>query len=189
MSSLHQEVVLNVNADSTEFCPISGLQNLLAVGTYELEETSQTRHGLLHLYVLGTDSQASKPISAEPTDRDTSWQMQLLQKVPISGIFDMRWQHQHPACLLAACADGSLYLLSVEQTTSSPQLVKQQAISISDDAMAVSLDVVGSGQDIVVSLSSGTVSSLQVQTYPQLLQCNRQSCTVFQYRDCTVQCR
>ncbi|KAK9827230.1 hypothetical protein WJX74_011066 [Apatococcus lobatus] len=45
-----------LNADFAAFCPVDGMQQLLAVGTYQLDETSQKRVGRLHLAVDGVPS-------------------------------------------------------------------------------------------------------------------------------------
>ena len=43
---------LPLNADCAEFCPSSGLEDLLAVGTYQLDSQTQRRDGCLHLFAL-----------------------------------------------------------------------------------------------------------------------------------------
>ena len=50
MAVLHEERKLELNADCAEFCPFPGHQDLLAVGTYQLDEQKQQRHGRLHLF-------------------------------------------------------------------------------------------------------------------------------------------
>ena len=164
MCSLYEEVVLTINADSTEFCPLVGLQDLLAVGTYQLQESSQERHGLLQLYRLRTpEAQELDEEDMAKHARDAAWQLQLLHTLPISGIFDMRWRRQQPACLLAACADGKLHIVSIQQTESTCHATKLHEVCVSEGTMAVSLDIAPSEQSVVVSLSSGALSSLQVQ--------------------------
>ena len=41
---LHEQV-LPLNADCAEFCPFDSHEQLLAVGSYQLDEASQERHG------------------------------------------------------------------------------------------------------------------------------------------------
>lgn len=158
-STVHQETTLAVNADSTEFCPLDTRQHVLAVGTYELEEKTQTRHGELYVYHL-------KRASAKSSDQHSShvpeWQMQCIQTFPMSGIFDMKWQPVQPARLVAACADGSLHVLAVQQACDGCQVTRQQAVQVSNRAMAVSLDIAASGQQVVSSSSDGSLSVLQV---------------------------
>ena len=50
MAVLHEERKLELNADCAEFCPTPGRQDLLAVGTYQLDEQEQQRHGRLYLF-------------------------------------------------------------------------------------------------------------------------------------------
>lgn len=156
MQELHQEVTLGLNADSTEFCPVEGLQNLLAVGTYELDETSQTRHGLLYLYKLLADPAEVKSSSAN------RWQLLLLHTLPISGIFDMRWHRNAPARLLAACADGQLHLLHHTQNSMDHQMQSTQQVHVAPGAMALSLDVSPTDDVVVTSSSTGSLCKLQV---------------------------
>ena len=52
MASLLHSITLDLNPDSTEFCPWPGHHALLAVGTYQLDEASQQRLGRLHLYQM-----------------------------------------------------------------------------------------------------------------------------------------
>lgn len=162
MAYLYQEKVLTVNADSTEFCPLQDFAHLLAVGTYELDESTQTRHGLLHLYTLSGEGHAKADLANKTVGDIGRWQLQEMHTLPISGIFDMRWQNTHPACLLAACADGSLHMLALEQSDSSFHLTEQQKVMVSEGAMALSVDIAPSGNQFVVSSSPGAISALQV---------------------------
>lgn len=45
MAVTHHELTLELQPDSVEWCPNEGLQHLLAVGTYQLDEATTTRHG------------------------------------------------------------------------------------------------------------------------------------------------
>ena len=161
MAYLYQEETLTVNADSTEFCQLETLQHVLAVGTYELDEKTRSRHGLLHLYHL-----KQAPVDCKDPTAGTclvpQWQMQLAQTSPISGIFDMKWRPVQPACLLAACADGSLHVLRVHHNDAVCHSSRQQAVQVSDKGMAVSLDITSSGQQVASSSSDGSLSTLQV---------------------------
>ncbi|KAA6427585.1 MAG: hypothetical protein FRX49_02248 [Trebouxia sp. A1-2] len=161
MARLYQESVLTVNADSTEFCPLQDLHNLLAVGTYQLDEKTQIRHGLLHLYAMGSKWPGEVHLADETTDRTHHWQLQQMSALPISGIFDMKWQVAHPARLLAACADGSVHMLALQLSGDTSWLVEQQKVVVTDNAMALSMDIATCGQRIVASSSAGTLSALQ----------------------------
>ena len=159
--TVHQETTLAVNADSTEFCPLDTLQHVLAVGTYELDEKTQTRYGNLYMYHL---EQALAHCSGQHAGSRhiPEWQMQCVQTFPMSGIFDMKWQPVQPAHLLAACADGCLHMLVVQHADQSCQVTRQQAVCVSDTGMAVSLDIAASGQQVISSSSDGSLSVLQV---------------------------
>ena len=162
MACLHHESVLTVNPDSTEFCPLQDLRNLLAVGTYQLDEKTQDRHGLLHLYAISSKGLSKVQLADGTTDCTHHWQLEQTSAVPISGIFDMKWQVAQPARLLAACADGSLHVLALQLSDDTSWLVEQQTIVVSEGAMALSLDIAACGQRVVASSSAGTMSALQV---------------------------
>ena len=160
---VHQETTLAVNADSTEFCPLDSLQHVLAVGTYQLVEKTQTRYGNLYMYHL---EQAAANCGQNAGCDDTpEWQMQCVQTFPMSGIFDMKWQPVQPARLLAACADGSLHVLVVQPADKAYHVTRQQAVKVSD-SMALSLDIADSGRQIISSSSDGSLSVLQVRALP-----------------------
>lgn len=92
--------VLDLNADCCEFCPVENLQGTLAVGTYQLEESTQSRAGRLYAY----------------SNEDAG----LLDKgsMALPGIFDMKWlpmkTGENKASLGIAAADGSLRIVGVE---------------------------------------------------------------------------
>lgn len=161
MACLHHESVLTVNPDSTEFCPLQDLRNLLAVGTYQLDEKTQDRHGLLHLYAISSKGLSKVQLADGTTDCTHHWQLEQTSAVPISGIFDMKWQVAQPARLLAACAEGSLHVLALQLSDDTSWLVEQQTIVVSEGAMALSLDIAACGQRVVASSSAGTMSALQ----------------------------
>lgn len=91
--------VLDLNADCCEFCPVENLEEILAVGTYQLEESSQNRIGKLYVY----------------SDQDE----ELLDggSLSLPGIFDMKWlpveTGRNKASLGVAAADGSLRMIGV----------------------------------------------------------------------------
>lgn len=157
VQQLRQEIVLGLNADSTEFCPVEGLQHLLAVGTYELDEASQQRQGLLYLYEL------TATVTHDSDIGNCSWHLQQLHTQPLPGIFDMRWHCRAPARLLAACADGNLHLLNHTQSNASHQLQSVQQVEVASGAMTLSLDISASGANVVTSSSAGILCKLQVR--------------------------
>jgi hypothetical protein len=109
---LHQALELELNADSTEFCPWPESLDLLAVGTYQLDEATQSRLGRLHLYTLHA---AHADNGAGP-----SYSLGLEDMQDMPGIFDLKWAPCGArSCMLgAALADGTLRLLEVERPTS-----------------------------------------------------------------------
>ena len=156
MQHLHHEIILSLNADSTEFCPIDGLQHLLAVGTYELDEATQRRQGLLHLYALIRSPAADGNMSP------CNWQLQQLQSQDLAGIFDMQWLCKAPARLMTACADGNLHLFEAKPTSDSHQLESIEHAEVAADAMALSLDISDSGSQVITSSSTGMLCNVQV---------------------------
>jgi hypothetical protein len=104
---LHQELILDINTDVAEFCTCQNYYNLLAVGTYELNEATRERHGRLHMYSLVNSSTGSY---SQPN-------LLLAAALDMPGIFDLQWMqlpsiHDKP-CIGLALADGSLQLLTV----------------------------------------------------------------------------
>lgn len=174
---LHQEMILDINADVAEFCPVAGHLQWLAVGTYELNEASKQRHGRLHLYSLAPNSSSAN--IGQPC-------LQLSGSLDLHGIFDLQWTKmpslQHQPCIGLALADGSLQLLAVaardgaeRQAQDSPkqeiqsvpaqlqQLCSSQAVS---EGMALALDwnqQQAAAPLAAVSSSSGSISVLQVR--------------------------
>lgn len=124
---LHQSIILDVNADSTEWCPWDGHHGLLAVGTYELDETNRERIGILHMYNLEDTSLLDSSMSSMQQDRhgscnvkpneadvdtclDPPPQISLLQKLHLPGIFDLKWSPTASSSQMlgAALADGTI---------------------------------------------------------------------------------
>jgi hypothetical protein len=106
-AQLHQELILDLNTDVAEFCTSPNHYNLLAVGTYELDEATRERHGRLHVYSLVNSSTGS---NSQPN-------LLLAATFDMPGIFDMQWTqlpsiHDKP-CIGLALADGTLQLLTV----------------------------------------------------------------------------
>lgn len=187
--TVHQKATLAVNADSTEFCPLDTLQQILAVGTYELEEETQTRHGELCVYRLETASGNCDNQDAA-SSRIPAWQMQRIETFPLSGIFDLKWQPVQPARLMVACADGSLHVLAVQQAGNGCQVTRQQAVQVSDKGMAVSLDIDALGQQVVSSSSDGSLSVLQVvaHLFLKLSTCQFDTCAFGVLLACQLAC-
>jgi hypothetical protein len=160
MAKLHQEVTLPLNADCTEFCPVIGNQDVLAVGTYQLNEATQQRDGCLLAYKVVTG----------PTGSHLS----LIDQTSVSGIFDIKWQsqpaEQEGASLALALADGSVMLCCLRQCEAHTAL--QPVSSTSEDstadraeapkAMMLSLAWSRQANLIAASTSAGDLCLVQV---------------------------
>lgn len=103
----HQKIALDLNADCAEFCPYDGYHNWLAVGTYQLDESSSTRQGRLYLYSTVAPHGAEGP------------QLRLRATLDLPGIFDLQWMRplglQTIPRIGLALADGSLSIVTAQQ--------------------------------------------------------------------------
>jgi hypothetical protein len=101
LEMLRVERKLALCADVAEFCPTAPWQDVLAVGTYQLEEDASTRRGILYLL------QVREGGVGEP------WTLKDLCSINLDGIFDLQWLPGGGAAgdrprLAAALADGSV---------------------------------------------------------------------------------
>eukprot|EP00879_Flechtneria_rotunda_P013070 GHRR01013650.1.p1 GENE.GHRR01013650.1~~GHRR01013650.1.p1 ORF type:complete len:411 (+),score=102.83 GHRR01013650.1:717-1949(+) len=102
----HQEVLLDLNTDCVEFCPLHGNHQWLAVGTYQLDEATKLRNGRLYLYQLQHEGLP---------------QLVEQAKLDVAGIFDLQWTQllaHEQLCIGLALADGTLRLVQVKATDS-----------------------------------------------------------------------
>jgi diphthamide biosynthesis protein 7 len=136
-ATLHASEVLDLNADVAEFCAEScsggghdggggggSGRALLAVGTYELQEATQTRAGQLYMYDVSVSSPPTPP------DANSGAPAPLVARMaraapprPCPGIFDLKWRlaagggdrrgEGREWQLGLALADGTLQLLAV----------------------------------------------------------------------------
>jgi WD40 repeat protein len=95
--------ILEGNADAVEFCSTPAYYNLLVAASYTLiEGPTPTRVGGLYLFTLG----------------DSDCNLQELQAIETSGVFDIKWRKPSAAglvpCLGQASADGSLRLYTLQ---------------------------------------------------------------------------
>lgn len=186
----HEERILDLNADCVEFCPSAGHEHLLAVGTYQLDEATKTRHGRLLLYSLCS---CSKKLCLAD-----------LATMQLPGIFDLHWLQLPDTtggpCIGLALADGTLQIVQpgaaeehacdneqqgsdsssscppgIQSTSSSSrqptstvpaELHSITSVAAVEAGMALSLDCQQQDQQqplVAVSSSSGAVSVLQVR--------------------------
>lgn len=138
LATTHAAHTLELNADSTEFCPIQGYEDILAVGTYQLQEELQERIGQLLIYKLrwqsgqpGATAQEGDNLQEASKNVSTcgSANSLILKPVPqlchttrVPGIFDLKWQPVIGSTgfgavpvLGGALADGSLRLYALQQ--------------------------------------------------------------------------
>lgn len=117
---------LSLNTDVAEWCPLPAAARLLAVGTYQLDEASQTRQGGLHLFTLhsqqadGAAGDAAAAAAARAAAPACSQRLVQAACLDLPGVFDLRW-HPRSAMptLAAALADGSVRVLALSSSSSS----------------------------------------------------------------------
>lgn len=171
--SNHQQLLLDAGQQpcSAEWCPHAAAASVLAVGTYQLDEASQTRLGKLLMYRL-------VPPDGDSTAPPPLWQLVPLSSLDLPGIFDLRW-HPRSAMpqLAAALADGSLRLLDFGDQLagggggSEPAAPAAASVVPGGDeaaeGMAVSVDFSRApgceGEQLAASFSSGQLQLWQVR--------------------------
>ena len=151
---LHASLETPLNADFAAFCPVEGLHRLLAIGTYQLDEKSQTRLGRLHLFDTCKDDASAKHGLKE------------LQAIDQPGILGMDWLHhtdgQCKPGLALALADGSLQLMSIREDTS---LETCSGLQIDPDSLVLSVDSqrrAASGKMLAATTASCQAALVQV---------------------------
>lgn len=153
---LHQEITLDLNADVTEWCPVLHYHNILAAGTYELNEETKTREGLLYLYTLSSDVSSPR------------LEQQATHKLP--GIFDLRWHRTSDKCILAASlADGSVRIFQKTPDDDVFDVAQSGTSQPHPDSMAVSVEFCYWQDDaqtkVAASYSCGSLELFQVCLY------------------------
>ena len=148
---LHSSLQTPLNADFSAFCPVEGFHQLLAIGTYQLDESSQQRLGGLHLYDTSSTNAAGLH------------DMHELQSVQQPGIFGMEWVSQaycdkRPGIALAL-ANGCLQFMRLDQDIS-----LQACGSVQIDAESLVLSVDSQRQGAAGSLVAATTANCQAAT-------------------------
>lgn len=142
------------SADSVEWCPHEGCQNIFVCGTYQLERDDATstanREGriLLHKY-----------------DADGPDPLVLLQTVERKAVLDQKWNPVYTDRLAVAGADGTVavYRLDVSEE---PRLELQTSATLRGDEaddrniLALALDWSSDGKRLVATDSHGCVEVL-----------------------------
>ncbi|XP_052896287.1 diphthine methyltransferase [Anopheles moucheti] len=140
-------------ADSVEWCPQEGLEDIFVCGTYQherdQESSSANRKGRILLYRFDVDI---------PHDSLT-----LLQTIERSAVLDQKWNPCVKNHLAAAGADGTLTIYALIESTGQPMLELKATAMLrgneSDDRnlLTLALDWSSDGKRIVVSDSHGCV--------------------------------
>lgn len=179
----YQELTLDLNADVAEWCPTPNYTDILAAGTYQLNEQTQTREGILYLYSLRRNSSHQREQLQQHGTVVTSslYSLHVSATLPLPGIFDLSWQpwnntlQSKDPLLTAALADGSIRLFRLTRnahlTAMDPDNGGHSASSfdisiqelarsrpLQDIEMALYIDQTLSAHDsIVSSYSSGNI--------------------------------
>uniref|UniRef100_A0A182QVW6 methylated diphthine methylhydrolase n=1 Tax=Anopheles farauti TaxID=69004 RepID=A0A182QVW6_9DIPT len=141
-------------ADSVEWCPHEGWEQMFVCGTYELERdenlSSAKRKGciLLHRFDGKTEGDPLK----------------LLQTVERSAVLDQKWNPSFKNCLAAAGADGTVAVYGLEEFAGQEPQLKHQATRalLGDETdernlLALAVDWSSDGKRLIVSDSHGHV--------------------------------
>lgn len=103
--------------DVVEWCHVPGFEELLAYGTYQLEEATGSRTGALHLARAGPGAGAGSQAEADAGRGPLATSLQPLAEVALPGVYDVAWAPPATAggrpLLAVAAADGALRLLAV----------------------------------------------------------------------------
>ncbi|XP_072044446.1 diphthine methyltransferase-like [Amphiura filiformis] len=183
-----QYVDTEYSADSVEWCPIDGFKDVLACGTYQLEDAAQDsnqdenssssqsqphrrRLGKLILYTLHSD------ISSESaSDATGNKPLQENQALEMPAILDMKWCCQSISdrpCLAVANAEGQVILYSTLPNDGKREGYRLEQLSShsivpspDEQCLALSLDWANAKwngpSQIVVSDSKGKLNLLDV---------------------------
>lgn len=149
---------LDGNADAVEFCPHESFYNVLAASTYVLQEGERpSRSGSLTLFDVDADA----------------GQLQLIQRLETSGIFDIKWspgvgEGLGGPLLAQADADGWLKIRSLHGYESNgsetPGIHLQEMCGkCISSSMCLCVDWNPSATSMVVGLSDGSVSIISLQ--------------------------
>lgn len=93
----HEDLTLELHADVADWNPNVGFRRLLAVGTYELDEGTQSRHGRLYTYELDLGLEADDADDADNADGESATStrkasLRLANTVDsLPGIFDLQF--------------------------------------------------------------------------------------------------
>lgn len=117
-SVTHSEIALDLHADVADWNKNIGYEHLLAVGTYQLDETTNRRYGKLYAYSTVAAADGSPAASdgiacTEISDNERDTIVRLMDTpMDMPGIFDLQWVpgklHGSYTNVVTALADGTL---------------------------------------------------------------------------------
>ena len=135
------------SADSVEFCPISGAENIVAIGTYQVDNGKETYSRRGRLYLLNSDS------------------LEITQRLDMNAILDMKWSHYEfngKPILALVTAKGETIISQLKGNK-----VTDLALHKIEDGLVLSVDFQNRthenfGHNLVVSMSTGFINYLQL---------------------------
>lgn len=152
------ERILSFNADATEFCPTPGCEDVLAVGTYQLDEGTQTREGRLYMF----------RVSGHAFEDDLA--LEELSATDLAGILDMAWvssEVQGGGLLAVGLADGFISLFKGDDLDQWKRVINVSNMEFNEEEIVLSVDTAAcsSSTDVYASGSSGNLAVFNVR-YP-----------------------
>jgi len=159
--TLYHEVKLDLHADVADWNPNPGYEGTLAAGTYQLDESTQVRHGKLYIYDVkesidcNTISSSSSSSSMNPS---------VVMDLPAQGIFDLQWVPgelggSHTVVAMAL-ADGSVRLVD-------PLSEHEEVEIYTCDSMALTVDTIRDHDGSLLCTSSFSDGGVRVFRYTE----------------------
>lgn len=163
-------------ADSVEWCPRPGFENILLCGTYQLEqdlsgtdsETFRSPHRLGRLYSFRLSSDS---YSSENSPSSMSRLVQL-ESTDVPAVLDIKWSNitLNDNALVYAVADAHGFISiqklhlneELKDESMSSQVIHQ--VQVESDCLALSLDwsAGNDGNDILSSYSNGNLAMIEL---------------------------
>ena len=139
---LSLDMPLAGQAATAAFCPSPGSTQLLAVGSYELDQATGLRNGTTELL----------SVLPEP---DGACTVEPIASLPSAGVFELIWNCDGPSVLLgSALADGSVRLLLLKQMDEPQLSVGTTASIFTDGALCTNLAFGHASTDAEIAASS-----------------------------------
>uniref|UniRef100_A0A182SCQ1 methylated diphthine methylhydrolase n=1 Tax=Anopheles maculatus TaxID=74869 RepID=A0A182SCQ1_9DIPT len=131
-------------ADSVEWCPQEGWEDIFVCGTYQLERDQES----------SLANRKGRILLQRYNEEATNEPLTLLQTIERSAVLDQKWNPTQRNQLAAAGADGSLAIYALTGTTGEPVLEHQTAAALHGDEtndqnlLALALDWSADGKRI-----------------------------------------